>query len=257
VENPPNGVVRVAMITGGSRGIGLSIARELADSGKHVILVARDKEKLEKEVFSLREMGKKASYIDVDFLDSDYLERIRENLVANSLEPTILINGLGGGFASQTHDEVKKYHEVMHLNFFVAVTLTQYIHEFALKAHYGRFLFLGTLAVNQKSASAPYVAAKSALMSYMKIIAKRFAELDNSLLAAAISPGAINVEGKYLHKISLNDTNELTDFIKSNKISAGRLGLPEEVAKVADFLCGEETNYLHGCNIEIDGGASN
>ena len=205
----------------------------------------------------MRGEGNRADYIAIDFLDSNYMEEFQKYIRYNSFEPTILVNGLGGGFGSKTLDNIKKYNEVMHLNFFVATNLTQYISEFALSANFGRFIYLGTLAINQKSASAPYVAAKSALMSYMKVISKTLAELDNNVLAAAVSPGAINVEGKHLNKLSLTDSKALQDFIKLSRISSGRLGLPEEVAKVAAFLCGEDTNYLHGCNIEIDGGASN
>lgn len=252
-----NHPMRTAIITGGSRGIGLAIARELAEAGKHVVLIARDREKLKQEVFNLKQSGKQASYIAVDFLNPNYLTAINDYLTANNLQPTILINGLGGGFGSQTFDTVEKYQEIMHLNFFVATNLTKYLSEFAFSASFGRFLFLGTLAINQKSASAPYVAAKSALISYMKIMAKSFAEINENVLAAAISPGAINVAGKYLNKLQLSDKEGLDAFLKLNRVSAGRLGSPEEVAKVATFLCGEENNYLHGCNIEIDGGASN
>lgn len=248
---------RTAVITGGSRGIGLAIARELANSGIHVVLAARDQKKLAFEVERMRGEGNRADYIAIDFRDSNYMEEFQKYIRYNFFEPTILVNGLGGGFGSKTLDNVKKYNEVMHLNFFVATNLTQYISEFALSANFGRFIYLGTLAINQKSASAPYVAAKSALMSYMKVISKTLAELDNNILAAAVSPGAINVEGKHLNKLSLTDSKALKEFIKLSRISSGRLGLPEEVAKVAAFLCGEDTNYLHGCNIEIDGGASN
>ena len=252
-----NQPMRIAIVTGGSRGIGLAIARDLAEAGKHVVLVARDEEKLKREVHELKQSGKQASYVAVDFLNSNYLTTIKEYIKANDLHPTILVNGLGGGFGSEHFDSVEKYQEIMNLNFFVAVNLTKYLSEFALSANFGRFLFLGTLAINQKSASAPYIAAKSALMSYMKVIAKTLAEINENVLAAAISPGAINVPGKYLNKLQLSNKEGLDAFLKLNRISAGRLGLPEEVAKVATFLCGEENNYLHGCNIEIDGGASN
>jgi 3-oxoacyl-[acyl-carrier protein] reductase len=257
VGSSVNHPIRTALITGGSRGIGLAIARELAESGKHVVLVARDEEKLKREVLNLRQSGKLASYVAVDFFDSNYLVSINNYLESNALHPTILVNGLGGGFGSQNFDSVERYQEIMNLNFFVAVNLTQYLSKFAFSASFGRFLFLGTLAINQMSASAPYVAAKSALISYMKIMAKTFAEINENFLVAAISPGAINVAGKYLNKLQLSDKEGLDAFLKLNRVSAGRLGSPEEVAKVAAFLCGEENNYLHGCNIEMDGGASN
>jgi NAD(P)-dependent dehydrogenase (short-subunit alcohol dehydrogenase family) len=250
-------VQRTALITGGSRGIGLAIARELANSHKHIILVARDEKKLKSEVLELRRKGLRSDYVAVDFFDPNYLGLIDEYLKLNDFKPTILINGLGGGFGSKTLDSLDKYEEIMRLNFFAAVNLTQYISAYALTLGFGRFIYLGTLAVNHKSTSAPYVAAKSALIAYMKMIAKTFAEIDDNIVAAAISPGAINVEGKYLNKLYASDREALNAFLKVNRVSAGRLGSPHEVAKVVAFLCGEESNYLHGCNIEIDGAASN
>lgn len=248
---------RTALITGGSRGIGLEIARVLASKGIHVILVARDEKLLQNERLEIIQAGGIVDVLSVDFLALDAVEKLRMFLLRHDLQPTILVNGLGGGFGSSTFDSVEKYQNIMRLNFFVAHELTKLVLENAEKYSWGRFIYIGTLAINHKSASAPYIAAKAALVEYMKVMSKEMANLNANIMAAAVSPGAISVPGKYLHKIEHSDPVALANFLRENKVSIGRLGTPTEVAEVVAFLCEEETKYLHGCNIQIDGGASN
>lgn len=246
-----------AIVSGGSRGIGNAIARQLALDGLHVVLMARDNQTLKAECESIISEGGSASYISVDFLRPNFLESVIGHLTRNKLSPNILINGLGGGFGSKSLDPVDIYAKVMHLNFFVAHELANLVIENAKKQGWGRIVYIGTLAINHKSASAPYVAAKAALMAYMKVMAKDLAKLHENFVACAVSPGAINVQGKWLNNLAKNDPEKLAEFLDRNSVAAGRLGEPEEVAKVVSFLCDRKTTYLNGCNIEIDGGASN
>ena len=246
-----------ALVTGGSRGIGNAIARQLALDGYHVVLLARDVQLLKAECEIINSNGGSASFVAVDFLQPDYSAAITSHLDENLLHPNVLINGLGGGFGSKSFDSIDIYSKVMHLNFLVAHSLAGLIVENAKKQDWGRIIYIGTLAINHKSASAPYVAAKAALMAYMKVMAKELAMLNENFVACAVSPGAINVQGKYLNNLAKNEPEKLVQFLEQNSVAAGRLGEPEEVARVVSFLCDRKTTYLNGCNIEIDGGASN
>ena len=248
---------KIAIITGASRGIPLAIAKKLAADGITVILIARDKKQLAIEVDLINAGGGKAVYVNLDLLDANAIQILEQFLTENSYEPNIVVHGIGGAFGSKTQDAADVYEKIMKLNFLIAHDLTMLIHRFASKLGWGRFIFLGTLAISHKSASAPYVAAKSALLSYMKIVAKDFAAENDNLLAMAVSPGAINVPGKFLNSLALNNKPALETFMKDNQIKIGRLGEPSEIANVVSFICKDESNYLHGCNIEIDGSASN
>lgn len=249
--------MRVALVTGGSRGIGLEVARRIARNGHHVVLVARDVETLESENTKITSMGGTSEIFSVDFLQKNSVQALQNFLEKRHLSPTILINALGGGFGSSHFDKLQKFEEVMRLNFFVAHELTKLVLENAKIEGWGRFIYFGTLAVNQKSASAPYIASKSALIEYMKTINKEMCKISPNIMAAAVSPGAISVPGKYLSKIEEAEPHKLVQFLSDNNIPVGRLGTTEEVAEVVSFLCQERNNYLHGCNIQIDGGASN
>jgi len=248
---------RVALVTGGSRGIGLEVARKLSSNGCHVILVARDLERLQAEKVKIDSLGGISNIFAADFLKDDAVDSLRDFLATKELRPTILINALGGGFGSSHFDHLNKFEEVMRLNFFVAHELTKVVLENAKNLDWGRFIYFGTLAVNHKSASAPYIASKSALIEYMKTINKELCKISPNIMAAAVSPGAISVPGKYLSKIEESEPETLAQFLVDNKVPVGRLGTTREVAEVVSFLCQEKNLYLHGCNIQIDGGASN
>ena len=246
-----------ALITGGSRGIGNAIARQLARDGIHVVLIARDEKVLKAECESIILEGGSASYFQIDFLLPNCMDVLRELILRNKLSPNILVNGLGGGFGSKTFDSVDVYKEVMWLNFFVPHKILSLIVDNAKKIGWGRFICIGTLAINHKSASAPYVAAKAALMAYMKVVAKDLAKISDNILVCAVSPGLINVEGKFFNSLLKSDPENLKLVLERNSVAAGRLGQPDEVARVVSFLCNQNSTYLNGCNIEIDGGASN
>ncbi len=246
-----------ALVTGGSRGIGNAIARQLAVDGFHVVLIARDSQALKAECEAIVSHGGSASFVSVDFLLPNFLETVAEHIRRNELSPNILINGLGGGFGSKNLDSMDVYSKVMHLNFLVAHELMNLVVEDAKKHDWVRIVHIGTLAINHKSASAPYVAAKAALMAYTKVMAKELARVNENFVVCAVSPGAINVKGKYLNNLAKNDPEKLAQFLHQNTVAVGRLGEPEEVAKVVSFLCDPKTTYLNGCNIEVDGGASN
>lgn len=248
---------RLALVTGGSRGIGLSIAKKLASNGIKILLLARDENTLKNECEKIRKSGGSAEFYSVDFLDKNSIDEVKNFLIQNEMKPNILINGLGGGFGSISWDTPTKYQEVFRLNFFVSCELTNIVKEFAKSIKWGRFIYIGTMGVNHMSASAPYLASKSALMTYMKKIAKELAEMDQNLLAAAVIPGAINVPGKYLNSLVNKDHEKLADFFRNNSIGIKRLGEVDEVANVVNFLCQLENNYLHGTTIAVDGGASN
>ena len=251
------GEQKIALVTGGTRGIGSGIAIRLAEKGIHSILVGRDEKGLQQNVLHIKDKGGEASYLTADFDQVDAVQNLILDLDKRNLNPNILIHGLGGGFQSRTFDDISVYERIMNLNFHVAVNLSNLFINRMLKQKWGRIIFIGTLAINQLSAEGPYVCSKSALMTYMKLFSKRVAESDENVIVSAISPGAISVPGKYLHKIESENPKALKEFLESNKIAAGRLGKISEVANVAEFLCSDQATYLHGVNIQIDGGASN
>lgn len=255
--NSKDFVGKTALITGGSRGIGLSIARDLSNNGANIILVARDEFKLRQECEKLNNLTASCHYIPIDFESPNGFQQIASYIEQNSLSIDILINALGGGFGSKSVDDIDVYQKILNLNFLTGHQLTRLLIPGMVFRGWGRIIYIGTLAVNQKSASAPYVASKAALIAYMKVMAKDVAAQSAGVILAAVTPGAISVPGKYLNSIETSDPALLQTFLKENGVAAGRLGTVEEVASAVHFLCSDSASYMHGAEIQVDGGASN
>lgn len=249
--------MKSVLVSGGSKGLGQQIGIRLARDGFHTVLLGRSADSLDATVERIEASGGRASWLEIDFDAPGYIDLVRDFLDKRGLRPNSLVHALGGGFGSKTFDGVETYRRVMHHNFFVAHELTEVALSNAVCDGWGRFLYIGTLAVNHKSASAPYVAAKSALLAYMKVIAKDVARVNADISACAVSPGAINVPGKYFSQLLDSDPDRLKQVLEETGIAVGRLGEPHEVATVASFLFDSRSTYLNGCNIEVDGAASN
>ncbi len=248
---------KTALITGGSRGLGLGTAKVLAQLGATVIIVGRDEEKLIYETECIKADDGKAFYCKIDFdLPSSIFELITF-CEKEELMPDILINGLGGGFGSTNWDATSTYSRILKLNFLIAQELTSWLAPKMIEKGWGRVIYFGTLSLNKKSSPATYVSAKSALFAYMKVMAKDIASKCPGVVLGMVSPGAISVPGKYLNKIETEDPQLLKKMLIEIQVPANRLGTISEVTNAIVFLCSNNASYMHGANIEIDGGASN
>jgi NAD(P)-dependent dehydrogenase (short-subunit alcohol dehydrogenase family) len=169
--------------------------------------------------------------------------------------PQILINSLGGVFESKDFSDKNVYRHVYRLNTEVAIELTNRFFPFMSESGWGRIIHFGSLSTKTGINSLPYVVAKSALMSFVKFAANRFASIDSKVVITAIAPGPVSVPGKYLNKIESEAPDELLTWFLENQIPTKRLVRIEEVVNLITFLVSENGDYMTGSVIEIDGGA--
>ena len=118
---------KIALVTGGSRGIGLGSAIALAHTAAKVILVGRDEQKLIYESNSINSSGGDSLYFKVDFDSTPSVYQLTNFCESNNLIPDILINGLGGGFGSNNWDSTLTYSRILNLNFLIAQELTAWV----------------------------------------------------------------------------------------------------------------------------------
>lgn len=120
---------KVALITGASSGIGLTVAHKLADAGAHVLLVARTQETLEQVKAEIEARGGKASVFPCDLNDMDSIDAVSQQILASVDHIDILINNAGRSIRRAVHESVDRFHDferTMQLNYWCCAFGTQY-----------------------------------------------------------------------------------------------------------------------------------
>lgn len=243
--NPFDLTGRVAIVTGGNGGIGLGMARGLADAGATVVLSGRNVAKGEAAAKSLR-----ASFIAADVTKKSDCEALVAGTVEKHGRLDILINNAGIAIRKfpQEYTEAE-WHRVMDTNMTSAFLMCQAAYPEMLKAGAGKIVNIGSvMTIMGAPHAAPYAASKGAIVQYTRAIATAWAK--DNIQANAILPGWIDTElteGARAQVPGLNE-NVLA------RTPAGRWGTPADLAGIAVFLCSAASDFVTGTGIPCDGG---
>jgi len=245
-----NGLVRTALVTGSSRGIGEAVTRRLAQDGYRVAVVARDSEAVERVVMSLDNKDLGHIGISADLMSQGGRETLFEQIPPEDLD--CIVHNLGGSLGlSNFWASVDDYSSVWNFNVGVAHELNAAVVPKMVSRGEGRLIFVSTLATRLGKGNAPYVVAKAGLEAYIRQLSR---ELKGSgVIAAGVRPGAIRVPNRYLANLELSDPDQFEIWLRENN-SGVHMGSPDEIAGVVAFLCSSDSSYLSGTIIDADGG---
>lgn len=239
---------KVALVTGASRGIGRAIAIALAKEGASVAVnYAGNSEKAGQVVSEIKEMGREAVAIQGDVTNADSVTAMVKNVTEQFGKLDILINNAG-----ITRDNLlvrmkeEDWDSVINTNLKGVFLCTKAVSRQMMKQRQGRIINISSVVgVSGNAGQANYVAAKSGVIGLTKTTAKELAA--RGITVNAIAPGFIETDM----------TNVLTEEVGEQmrkQIPLGRFGLPEDVAKTAVFLASEDSGYITGQTIQVDGG---
>jgi NAD(P)-dependent dehydrogenase (short-subunit alcohol dehydrogenase family) len=255
-----------AVVTGGSKGMGLAIAEALAAEGVSVAVMARSQGALDAAVLSLRAAGAPdAVGISVDMADP---ESIADGFAAlserwgrlNSLVHTI---GPGDGYFEQMDDA--QWDEAFALGAMSAVRSIRASLPLLRSADWARIVTLSAHSIQRQNPRiVAYTAAKAALTSLTKNLSKSLAK--EGILVNCVCPGTIvtasftEVLKDVLAADGLDATNpvDVMTWIDNNfhqPCDLGRAGLPEEVASITAYLASRRNGYVTGATVNVDGGS--
>ncbi|MCW2658968.1 MAG: oxidoreductase, short chain dehydrogenase/reductase family protein [Mycobacterium sp.] len=255
-----------AVVTGGSKGMGLAIAEALAAEGVSVAVMARSQGALDAAVLSLRAAGAPdAVGISVDMADP---ESIADGFAAlserwgrlNSLVHTI---GPGDGYFEQMDDA--QWDEAFALGTMSAVRSIRASLPLLRSADWARIVTLSAHSIQRQNPRiVAYTAAKAALTSLTKNLSKSLAK--EGILVNCVCPGTIvtasftEVLKDVLAADGLDATNpvDVMTWIDNNfhqPCDLGRAGLPEEVASITAYLASRRNGYVTGATVNVDGGS--
>lgn len=239
---------KVALVTGSSRGIGRAIAIELAKCGIDIV-VNNDKNLQEgiEVVNGINKIGQRAIYIQADVSDPNQVEKMIEKIINEFGGIGILVNNAG-----ITRDRMLVKMDIEHWNSVISVNLTgtfnctKSVIKYMKKQGGGKIINIASVVGEIGNiGQANYAASKGGVISFTKTVAKEYAR--DGIIVNAIAPGFI--ETKMLETVPEKVMQKILD-----QIPLGRLGKPEEVAKLVCFLASDDANYITGQVININGG---
>ena len=250
---------RVALITGGSKGIGLAIATRMAESGAAVAMLARGREALEEA--RDRVAGAAKGRVHVVACDVSKAAEVESGFrdVVGALGPVdILVNNAGtsqtGAFTSIT-DEV--WQADLDLKLFAAIRLTRLAWPHMLERRWGRVInVLNIGAKAPKAGGAPTAVSRAAGMALTKVLAGEGAP--HNILVNSLHVGLIDSD-QWVRRHAQQQANEPYEAFLAGMgkgVPMGRVGKAEEFANVACFLASDLAGYVTGTAINVDGNLS-
>lgn len=239
---------KVAVISGGTRGIGNAIAWKFAEQGANLALIAtRDSERNKKAVKELSETGRDVRLYICDVKDPEQVVSVAEEILADFGEVDVLVNNAG-----ITRDNllpslsVMDIDEVIDVNLKGTIYLTRaFIREFVKQRHGNIVNISSVVGLMGNKGQANYAASKAGIIGFTKTVAKEYGR--RNIRCNAIAPGYIQTE--MTAALNEEQTNEI-----AKQLPLGRLGQPEDVADLALFLAGDSSRYITGEVIKVDGG---
>jgi 3-oxoacyl-[acyl-carrier protein] reductase len=242
---------KTAIVTGGRRGMGRAIALALAREGANVVVSDISQEDCQKVVDEIKRMGRKGLALKCDVSSSDDVEKMVKRTVAEFGRVDILVNNAGiidfKPFLELTDEDWDK---ILNVNlkgqFFCARAAARVM----VKNKWGRIINTASISSGGCGIAFPliahYTVSKGGVMALTKALALELTP--QGINVNAICPGAIDTD---MAK-GVKEGGQLAQVLA--RIPKGRLGQPEDIASLAVFLASEESDYISGAAIVIDGG---
>jgi len=250
---------KIALVTGGSYGIGRAIALALADEGCRVAICARGTGQLETTAAEIRARNVPTLAIPADATLAESARRVVDTVVQEWGGLQILINNVGGGGGREARavEDVpeEKWVETYQRNALTAQRFTLQAIPHLRRAKWGRVVAIASVKGKEGGGRPWYTMAKSAEISLMKTLALNAELVRSGITFNSIAPGRVMFDGNGWDQFRREDPERFAQTL-NQRLPLGRAGTPEEVAAVVAFVCSERASLLNGACIAVDGGES-
>lgn len=239
---------KVAVVTGGGRGIGRAIALALADAGADVVVaVSRDVASAEAVAQEVRDKGRRALARQTDVSSPEEAEALIAGAVEELGKVDILVNNAGitrDGLLMKMSEE--DWDRVLDVNLKGTFNTTKAAIRRMVRQRSGKIVNItSVMGITGNAGQANYAASKGGIIAFTKSVAKEVGS--RGINCNAVAPGFIQTAMTEVLP------EEVTDKVKT-QVSLGRLGVPEDIAGVVRFLCSDAASYITGQVLVVDGG---
>ncbi len=239
---------KVALVTGATRGIGKEIAKTFAKTGYDIAINYRkENEDLENTKKEIEANGVKCFTVQGDVSNFEECERFVKEIIDEYGKIDVLVNN--AGITKDTllmRMQKEDFEQVIDVNLIGTFNVTKNVINYMLKAKAGRIINISSVVgVSGNAGQTNYAASKAGIIGFTKSLAKEVAS--RNILVNAVAPGFIETDM----------TNVLKDEVKENiakQIPLKRMGNVNDVANVVKFLASDESAYITGQVINVDGG---
>ncbi|HYN13252.1 MAG TPA: glucose 1-dehydrogenase [Burkholderiales bacterium] len=243
---------RAALVTGGNGGIGLGMARGLAQAGAMLAIAGRNEQKNAAAVHELKEYGTKIFSLPADVRDEKSCRAMVEEAAERLGRLDILVNNAGTNVRKAPQDyTLDEWHLVLDSNLTSAFVASQAAYPHLKRAGGGKIVNIGSMmSIFGASFVAPYGASKGGIVQLTRALATAWAK--DNIQVNAVLPGWIDTQ---LTRNARKEVAGLHERVLA-RTPAGRWGVPQDLAGIAVFLASRASDFVSGTAIPVDGGYS-
>ncbi len=258
---------KIALVTGGSKGIGAAIALQLAQEGADVAICAREPKLLDETARSIAALGRQVVAVPADLRRAVDVQAVVDATLATFGRVDTLVNNVGGapgpgGFANLTDEH---WQTAWDLNVMSAVRFARALIPGMVERHWGRIINIASTSAREPdTVVVHYNCAKAGLLALSKTLANAYAK--DGVLVNCVLPGLTRtpaVESSAAKRLKEQGVevegmtaDELVNryYLPRRPLPVGRIGQPEDLAAIVAFLASDRASWISGAAINVDGG---